>query len=81
MKIVNSYFVKVPVNDVLVNVWLAAGAEIPKDAVVMEERPMLIPDDGLFLRHKDTGEISSGHWLRDGDSADKWEEIEEQMDD
>lgn len=77
MKTVNSYFVKVPVNNVLVNVWLAAGVEMPKDAVVMEERPMLMPNDGMVLRHKETGNISSGRWLRDGDSADKWEEIEE----
>lgn len=74
MKIVNSYFVKT-INDVLV--WLAAGIEVPTGAVVIEERPMLMPDFGMVLKHKETGEISSGHWLRGEDSADKWEEIEE----
>ena len=81
MKILKSYFVKVPVNDVLVNVWLAVGVEIPAGSVVIEERPMLLPDDGMVLRHKETGNTSSGHWLRDGDSADKWEEIEEPKED
>jgi len=76
MKIAMSYFVKVPVNNVIVNVWLAAGKEIREGAVVMEERPMLMPDDGKMLRNKNTGEISSGHWLRDG-VAEDWEEIEE----
>lgn len=28
----------------------------------------------ITLRHVDTGEISSGHWLRD-DSADNWTEV------
>lgn len=74
MKIEKSYFVKT-INDVLV--WLAVGAGIPEGAVVIEERPMLIPEEGMVLRNKDTGDISSGHWMRDGDSADKWEEIEE----
>ena len=80
MKIEKSYFVKVPVNDVLVNVWLTAGKEIPEGAIIIEERPMLMPDDGMVLRHKETGEESTGHWLRGEDSADKWEEIEEPKD-
>ena len=74
MKITMSYFVKT-INDVLV--WLATGKEVPSGAIVIEERPMLIPDEGKVLRHKETGAESSGHWLRNGDSADKWEEIEE----
>lgn len=74
MKTVNSYLIKT-INDVVA--WLAAGVEIPSGAIVLEVRPMLLPDDGLVLRHKETGDISSGHWLRGEDSADKWEEIEE----
>lgn len=74
MKTVNSYFVKFANGT---SAWLAAGKEVPTGAVVIEERPMLIPDDGMVLRHKETGDISSGHWLRDGDSANKWKEIEE----
>lgn len=74
MKTVNSYFVKFANGTAA---WLAAGKDLPIDAVSYEVRPMLFPEDGKVLRHKETGEISSGHWLHDGDSADKWEEIEE----
>lgn len=73
MKLETSYFIKT-INDVLV--WLAAGAEIPEGATVIEERPMIMPDFGMVLRHKVTGTISTGHWLREG-SADDWEEIDE----
>lgn len=73
MKIEKSYFVKT-INDVLV--WLAVGAEIPEGAIIVEERPMLMPDFGKVLRNKGTGGMSTGHWLRDG-SADDWEEIDE----
>lgn len=74
MKILNSYFVKFANGT---SAWLAAGKALPADAVSDELRTMLFPDDGKVLRHKETGDISNGHWLRDGDSADKWEEIEE----
>lgn len=56
--------------------WLAVGKEIPSNAFVLEERPMIMPDFGKALKHKTTGEISSGHWLREGSTED-WEEIEE----
>lgn len=72
MKTVNSYFVKF-VNGT--KAWLSAGKPSPADAFVLEVRPMLIPEDGKVLRHKETGETSSGHWLRGDDGADKWEEI------
>lgn len=74
MKILKSYFVKFANGT---SAWLAAGVEPSADAIETQERPMLVPDDGMVLKHVDTGTISSGHWLRDGDSADKWEEIEE----
>lgn len=73
MKIVDSYFVKT-IDGVLM--WLATGNEISPCATIIEVRPMLMPDFGKVLRHKETGEESSGHWLREG-SADDWEEIEE----
>lgn len=73
MKIETSYFIKT-INDVLV--WLAVGAEIPSGATVIEERPVIMPAEGMALKHKVTGTISSGHWLREG-SAEDWEEIEE----
>lgn len=71
MKIVNSYFVQLENGT---TAWLAVGKSA-ENAKILEERPMLMPDDGMALKHKETGEESSGHWLRDGDSADKWEEI------
>lgn len=73
MKTVNSYFVKFANGT---SAWLAAGKEPPADAIEVQERPMLMPDDGMVLRHKETGETSSGHWLRN-DSADNWEEVPE----
>lgn len=78
MKTVNSYFVKFANGT---SAWLAVGKEPPADMVSYDVRPMLMPDDGLVLRHKETGDISSGHWMRGEDSADKWEEIkDEKMD-
>lgn len=73
MKLGTSYFIKT-INDVLV--WLAVGAEIPEGAIIIEERPVIMPAEGKALKHKTTGAISSGHWLREG-SAEDWEEIEE----
>ena len=74
MKLQDSYFVELASG---AKAWLAAGKAAPADAKIIEVRPMIIPDFGKVLRHKDTGAESSGHWLRGDDSADKWEEIEE----
>lgn len=74
MKIQDSYFVKFANGT---SAWLAVGKPVPSDAELIETRPVIMPDDGMALRNKETGEISSGHWLRGDDSADKWEEIEE----
>ena len=73
MKLETSYLVKLE-NGTMA--WLAVGAEIPEGAIIIEERPVIIPAEGKALKHKTTGRISSGHWLREG-SADDWEEIEE----
>lgn len=72
MKTAMSYLVKLPNGTIA---WLAVGKSAD-GAEIIEERPMLIPDEGKALKHKTTGEISSGHWLREG-SAEDWEEIEE----
>lgn len=48
----------------------------PDGVEILETKDVLIPDEGKALKHKVTGVISSGHWLREG-SADDWEEIEE----
>lgn len=73
MKIETSYFIKT-IDDFLV--WLAVGKEVPTGATVIEERPVIMPAEGMVLKHKETGEISYGHWLKD-DNADNWEEIDE----
>ena len=73
MKIQDSYFVKFANGT---SAWLAVGKPVPADATVIEVRPVLIPGEGMILRNKETGEKSRWYWLRNGDSADKWEEIE-----
>lgn len=73
MKIETSYLVKLENGT---QAWLAVGKEIPSGAIVIEERPVIMPAEGKALKHKTTGRISSGHWLREG-SAEDWEEIEE----
>lgn len=73
MKIAMSYLVEFENGT---KAWLAVGKSA-ENAKIIEERPMLIPDFGKVLHNKETGETSSGHWLRDGDSADKWVEIKE----
>lgn len=74
MKVAMSYFIKTKDGK---SIWLAVGKSLPEEDIVdIEERPMIMPDFGMALRHKVTGDISSGHWLREG-SAEDWEEIEE----
>lgn len=75
MKLAMSYLVKLPNGTIA---WLAVGKSAD-GAEIIEERPMIMPDFGKALKHKTTGEISSGHWLREG-SAEDWEEIEEPKD-
>ena len=72
MKIQDSYFVKFANGTYA---WLVVGKPVPADAELVEVRPILMPDDGMILRHKETGEESSGHWLRGDDDKDKWEEV------
>ena len=72
MKIQESYFVKFANGT---SAWLAVGKPVPADAELVEVRPMIMPGDGMILRNKETGEESSGHWLRNGDNEDKWEEV------
>jgi hypothetical protein len=78
MRIADSYFVKFANGT---SAWMAVGKDVPDGATVIEVRPILMPDDGMILRNKETGEESTGHWLRGEDSADKWEEIEEPKED
>lgn len=71
MRVADSYFVRLPNGT---TAWLAVGKEPVGE--VLEVRPVIMLDEGMVLRHKTTGEISSGHWLRE-DSAEDWEEIDE----
>jgi hypothetical protein len=36
----------------------------------------IVPEENKVLIHKETKEISFGHWICNGDSADNWEEID-----
>lgn len=72
MKIQDSYFVKFANGT---SAWLAVGKPVPVDAKLVEVRPMIMPEDGMILRNKETGEESSGHWLRGDGNKDKWEEV------
>lgn len=73
MKIQDSYFVKFANGT---SAWLAVGKPVPADAELVETRPMIMPEDGMILRNKETGEESRGHWLRGDDNKDKWEEVQ-----
>lgn len=73
MKIEMSYLVKLENGT---NAWLAAGKETPAGATIIEERPMLIPAEGMFVKHKVTGNVVGAHWLREG-SIEDWEEVPE----
>ena len=74
MKTQDSYFVKFENGT---TAWLAVGKPVPENATIVETRTILMPDAGLVLRNMETGEESSGHWLRGDDTADKWEETKE----
>lgn len=54
--------------------WLGAGIKPEKPVATQELRQMLVPDTDMVLRNKTTGELSSGHWMRE-DGADNWEEV------
>lgn len=73
MKVEMSYLVELENGT---KAWLAVNKVVPEDATVLENRPVIMPEQGKVLRHKETGGISTGHWLKD-DSADNWEEIDE----
>ena len=49
----------------------------PEDATITEERNILFPEEGKKLKHKETEILFDTVWLRDGDVAENYEEIEE----
>ena len=49
----------------------------PEDVTITEERNILFPEEGKKLKHKETELLFDTVWLRDGDVAENYEEIEE----
>lgn len=47
------------------------------NAEIIEERPMVFPDEGKILRSKKTGRICKGFWVKTDDELNYWEEIDE----
>lgn len=71
MEIKISYLVKLENGK---QAWLSVGKEVPSGAIIIEERPMLIPAQGMMLHKKDTDIYSASTWLKDSVKED-WEEI------
>lgn len=69
----DTYFIKFEDGN---SAWLAPDKEIPTGALETEIRVMLFPEEGKVLKHKETGEINSGVWLKDSVISD-YEEVEE----
>ena len=54
--------------------WLSVDKEIPEGATIIEERPMLIPSEGMVLHKLGTDEYSYGVWLKYS-TVEEYEEI------
>jgi hypothetical protein len=74
MEVKISYLVKLDDGK---QAWLSVDRKVPEGATIIEERPMLIPSEGMVLHKKNTNEYSSGTWLRDS-TIDEWEEVKEE---
>lgn len=76
MKIKMSYMVKFTNGTAA---WFRAGTEAPtRDVESVEERPVLVADEGMLLKNKNTGEVCECVWLKDTTEED-WEEIEKEQ--
>jgi hypothetical protein len=71
MEVKISYLVKLENGT---QAWLSVDKEVPEGATIIEERPVLIPSEGMVLHKKGTDEYSSSTWLRDS-SIEEYEEI------
>jgi hypothetical protein len=71
MEIKTSYLVKLENGK---QAWLSVDKEVPSGATIIEERPMLIPAQGMVLHKKGTDIYSLSTWLR-GSTIEEWEEI------
>ena len=45
------------------------------NAEIIEERPMVFPDEGKILRSKKTGRLCKGFWVQTDDELNYWEEV------
>lgn len=71
MEVKLSYLVKLENGT---QAWLSVDKEVPEDATILEERPVLIPSEGMVLHKIGTDEYSSSTWLRDS-VKEEWEEV------
>jgi hypothetical protein len=71
MEVKISYLVKLENGT---QAWLCVDKEVPERATILEERPVLLPSEGMVLHKKGTEEYSYSTWLRDS-SIEEYEEI------
>ena len=77
MKINNVYIGKFEKNGKLIpGIWCG---DKPENVLISETRNYLVPDEGKILKHKETELLFDTVWLRDGDVAENYEEIEERI--
>lgn len=79
MKIINTLVIKYTENDKHYEAWLGIYDSIDNypNAEIIEERPMVFPDEGKILRSKKTGRLCKGFWVQTDDELEKWEEVDE----
>lgn len=79
MKIINTLVIKYTENEKNHEAWLGIYDSIDNypNAEIIEERPMVFPDEGKILRSKKTGRLCKGFWVQTDDELEKWEEIDE----
>ena len=71
MKVVDSYYIKRDED----YIWLSQGIEPLETDEIVEVRPMLVADEGKTLV-RDGVEIGGSLWLKDGDVAENYQEID-----
>lgn len=75
MKINTTYIGKFEKNGKLIpGIWCG---DKPENVLISETRNYLVPEEGKILRLKETELMFSTVWLKDGDVAENYEEIEE----
>lgn len=79
MIIINTYVIKYTENGNNCEAWLGIYDSIDNypNAEIIEERPMVFPDEGKILRSKKTGRLCKGFWVKTDNELNYWEEIDE----